>query len=300
MLFAGADVGGTKTRVLLAQDDRVVASTAGPGAPVRPGRALVSSSRIASVVRAALAQAGKLEVDVLVVGAAGAGREPARTELREGLRIERVAGRVIVTGDLDIALEAAFGDGPGIVVVSGTGSVAMARTPDGTLHRAGGLGWQMGDEGSGYAIGRAALEAAGRAHEGRGEPTILTERLLPAARVPDFDGLIGWSTTAQPGEVASLAPVVLDAAGEGDAVAGKIADWAARALAALAESLAARFGAGKPVPVALSGGGLGPGRPLRARLARTLADSSRFALRTEPFDPADGALRLARRAAAQR
>jgi N-acetylglucosamine kinase-like BadF-type ATPase len=294
-LYVGADVGGSKTQVLLAEDDRIVARLAAPGAAVRSGRALVSSSRIAAAVRNALAQAGKLDADVLVVGAAGAGREPARTELRDGLRSERLASRVVVTGDLDIAFEAAFDQGPGIVVISGTGSVAMARLPDGTVHRSGGLGWQMGDEGSGYAIGRAALAAVGRAAEGRGAETTLAARALAITRLADFDALVAWSTSAQPGEVAMLAPAVLDAADQGDAVAAGIAAEAAGALASLVDSLAGRFPAGAPIPLAFTGGALSPKRPLGVRLAKLLGQTGRFAIRDEPLDPAEGALRMARR-----
>ncbi|MGH7561713.1 MAG: N-acetylglucosamine kinase [Gemmatimonadales bacterium] len=295
-LFAGADVGGTKTSVLLAEDDRELARATAAGAAVRPGRALVSSSRIASAVRSVLAQAGKLEADVLVVGAAGAGREPARSELREGLRIEHVAGRVVVTGDVDIALEAAFGEGPGIVVVSGTGSIVVGRRTDGSLTRAGGLGWQMGDEGSGYAIGRAALQAVGRADEGRGPATTLSERLLAIARVDDFDGLVGWSTTAQPGELAAFAAAVAEAAESGDQVAGGILADAASALESLVASVSGRW-TGEPamIPVALTGGGLAQDRPLGRRLASLLDATGRYALRTAPLDPAEGALRIARR-----
>jgi N-acetylglucosamine kinase-like BadF-type ATPase len=296
-LYVGADVGGSKTQVLLADDDRIIARLTAPGAAVRAGRALVSSSRIAAAVRNTLAQGGKLEADVLVVGAAGAGREPARNELRDGLRSERVATRVIVTGDLDIAFEAAFDEGHGIVVISGTGSVAMARLPDGTVHRSGGLGWQMGDEGSGYAIGRAALAAVGHAAEGRGPETVLLPRALTITRLPDFDALVAWSTSAQPGEVALLAPAVMEAADQGDAIAEGIANEAAAALASLAESLARQFPAGAPIPLAFTGGALSPNRPLGVRLARRLGESGRFALREEPLDPAEGALRMARRSA---
>ena len=294
-LYVGTDVGGSKTQVLLAEDERVLIRLSAPGAAVRAGRALVSSSRIAAAVRTALAQAGKLEADVLVAGVAGAGREPARTELRDGLRSERIATRVIVTGDLDIAFEAAFGDGPGIVVISGTGSVAMARLPDGTARRSGGLGWQMGDEGSGYAIGRAALEAIGRANDGRGPATALAARALVITRLPDFDSLVAWSTTAQPGEVAMLAPAVMEAAAHGDAAAEAIAAQAADGIAGLVESLAAQFPAGAPIPLALAGGALSPNRPLGLRVTQRLESSGRFAIRAEPVDPAEGALRMARR-----
>ena len=294
-LYVGADVGGSKTLVLLAEDERVLVRFGAPGAAVRAGRALVSSSRIAAAVRTALAQAGKLEADVLVVGVAGAGREPARTELRDGLRGERIATRVVVTGDLDIAFEAAFGDGPGIVVISGTGSVAMSRLPDGTVARSGGLGWQMGDEGSGYAIGRAALEAIGRATDGRGPSTTLAGRALTITRVPDFDSLVAWSTTAQPGEVSLLAPAVLEAADQGDTVAQRIATEAAAAIAALVDALASRFPGGTAIPLALAGGALSPDRPLGRRVANLLEGTGRFTLRAEPVEPAEGALRLARR-----
>jgi glucosamine kinase len=155
----GVDAGGTKTAVLIADGERIIARATGPAGAVRPGRALQAASRITVAIRRALTDARLLHGDVLVVGAAGVGRDPERTELRESLRAERLAERVIVTGDLDIALEAAFGTEPGIVLVSGTGSVAVGRAPDGALHRRGGYGWQMGDEGSGYAIGRAALGA---------------------------------------------------------------------------------------------------------------------------------------------
>ena len=128
-----------------------------------PGRALASASTIVEVVRAALSDAGRLRGDVLVVGAAGAGREPERDELRTALRNENIASHVMVTTDIEVALAGAFADGPGIVVSAGTGSVAVGRDRKGARHRMGGYGWQMGDEGSGYAIGRASLGAVSRA-----------------------------------------------------------------------------------------------------------------------------------------
>ena len=86
----GADVGGTKTAVGVSHDGKIVGRAEGPGAAVRPGRALASASTIVEVVRAALSDAGRLRGDVLVVGAAGAGREPERDELRTALRNENM------------------------------------------------------------------------------------------------------------------------------------------------------------------------------------------------------------------
>ena len=177
-VLIGADVGGTKTAVAVAIDDTEVARAEGIGGAVRPGRALASATTIADVVRRALGIAGKLRGDVLVVGASGAGRPEEREELRSALRSEEIATQVVVIGDIEIALAASFGDGPGIVVTAGTGSVAVARDSQGRIHRSGGYGWQMGDEGSGYAVGRAALGAIGRAADGRSPKTALTKPVM--------------------------------------------------------------------------------------------------------------------------
>ena len=177
-ILIGADVGGTKTAVAVSEDDKIVGRADGPGAAVRPGRALASAGTIVEVVRRALSAAGRLTGDALVVGAAGAGRDPERDELRIALRNENLATSVVVTTDIEIALAAAFSDGPGIVVSAGTGSVAVGRDRAGKRHRMGGYGWQMGDEGSGYAIGRAALGAVSRAIDGRSPKTALSEQVL--------------------------------------------------------------------------------------------------------------------------
>lgn len=294
-IYIGVDAGGTKTAVLVANGDRIVArSTGGPGV-VRAGRALQAASRITAAVRNALTDAGLLHGDVLVVGAAGVGRDPERTELRETLRGERLAERVIVTGDLDIALEAAFGAKPGIVLVSGTGSVAVARAPDGVLHRRGGYGWQMGDEGSGYAIGRAALLAIGRARDGLDDPTLLSDLVLSKGPARDFDELVRWSTTADPSEVAALAQMVFEAAERNDAAAGAIITEAAKSLGELAGSMVGFFGKSGPISVAMAGGNLSAGRSLRAPVLALLKKATRLSPIDAALDPAEGALALARR-----
>jgi N-acetylglucosamine kinase-like BadF-type ATPase len=248
-------------------------------------------------VRRALTDAGLLHGDVLVVGAAGAGREPERSELRESLRMERLAPKTLVTGDLDIALEAAFGSDPGIVVVSGTGSIAVARNQDGTMHRRGGYGWQMGDEGSGFAIARGALQAVGKARDGRGPTTALTESILAAGPSKDFDTLLRWSMAVEPGEIAALAPAVFACAAAGDAVASSIVEAAVLDLTAMVTALLDEFPGKTPIPFALSGGNLAPERGLRAPLLAQLESHPRLKFRDQPLDPAEGALAIARRQA---
>jgi len=294
-ILVGADVGGTKTAVVVADSDTVVARATGPGAVVRPGRALQSAATIIEVVRQGLATAGALRADVLVVGAAGAGRQPEQGELERALRTEQVAQRVVVVTDIEIALVAAFGDGPGIVVSAGTGSIAVGRDRSGTLRRMGGYGWQMGDEGSGYAIGRAALGAVSRARDGRSPTTPLHQRLLGATRNADFDELVSWAATATPAQVAALAPHVLEVAAAGDVVARGILDYAARELSQLAICLQPLLTDRDRMSVALAGGLLEADTPLRATLLTKLGEQDRLSVVDAPIDATLGALAIARR-----
>jgi N-acetylglucosamine kinase-like BadF-type ATPase len=292
-ILIGADVGGTKSAVAVSQDGNIVGRADGPGAAVRPGRALASASTITEVVRRALSGAGRLTGDVLVVGAAGAGRPTERDELRTALRNENVASHVVVTTDIEIALAAAFEQGPGIVVSAGTGSVAVGRDHTGKRHRIGGYGWQMGDEGSGYAIGRASLGAVSRAVDGRSPPTALSDRLLKATRSTDFDALVRWAAGASPAEVAALAPHVLAVAAEGDPLAQGIADYAARELSQLAICLLPRMEISPPVRVAVTGGLLAQDQPLRRALLAKLRQEPAFQPTETPVDAVAGALLLA-------
>ncbi len=289
----GVDVGGTKTAAGISDGDRIINRAEGPGAAIRPGRALASAATIAEVVRQALAKIGRLSGDVLLVGAAGAGREAERDELQKALRAENVAQRVVVTTDIEIALAAAFAEGPGIVVSAGTGSVAVGRDRTGRQHRIGGYGWQMGDEGSGYAIGRAALGAVSRAADGRSPRTALTERVLATTRSENFDALIRWAAGASPAEVAALAPPVMETAAKGDVLAQGIADYAARELCQLAICLLPVMEIDPPVGVAVTGGLLGYDTLLRGRVLARLAEEPGLQPIETPVDPVLGALRLA-------
>jgi glucosamine kinase len=296
-ILIGADVGGSKTAVGVSEGEAVLARADGPGAAVRPGRALASAGMIAEVVRRALASVGRLTGDVLLVGAAGAGRDPERSELAKALRGESLASLVEVTTDVELALAGAFQAGPGIVVSAGTGSIAVGRDARGARWRIGGYGWQMGDEGSGYAIGRAALGAVSRAHDGRSPRTALTDRVLGATRCADFDSVVRWAAAASPSEIASLAPHVLEVAAEGDPLAQGIADYAARELSQLAICLLPQLEAGPPIGVALTGGLLARDRPLRRAVLAKLKEESGLAPIDAPVDAVMGALRLAAQAA---
>jgi N-acetylglucosamine kinase-like BadF-type ATPase len=294
-LIIGVDAGGTKTAVVISRDGEIVAREVGGGAKMRSGRGIACATTIAETARRALARIGQSRGHSLSVGAAGAGREAEREELRQALRGEGIADRIVVTGDVEIALAAAFRDQPGIVVTGGTGSMGVARDPYGRLHRAGGYGWQMGDEGSGYAIGRAALGAVGRAADDRSPKTELTPLLLGFTRSESIDGLVRWAAAAGVAEVASLAPSVFEAAQKDDTIAAGILDYAARELAMLALKLLPHFGADERmvVDVATNGGLLTEDSPLHRMLKSKLSEEPRLRLREGPLEAALGAIYLA-------
>ena len=289
-VIVAADVGGTRTTVAVQVDGVERARVVAAGAAVRPGRAMASAATIAAAARQALAAAGQIRGSLLIVGAAGAGREAEAGELARALRAEEVATTVRVTTDLALALAAAFPDGPGVVLSAGTGSVAVARSADGAEMRMGGYGWQMGDGGSGYDIGRSALMRVSLSHDGLAPATGLEAALLAAARATDYDALVRWAAGAGPREVASLAAPVLAEAGEGDSAARAIVEYAAKQLSELVTALAKRSGVRD---VALTGGLMQPG-PLRDAVAARLGKSGLNVL-DKTVDPIAGAWQLVAR-----
>src|SRR6266581_4374534 len=240
-VLLGVDSGGSHTTVVVGDPQgRALSRAEGPGSAMRPGGAERSAAVILDVARRATAQAQiSLPATFALVGAAGAGRAPEQE-----------------------ALAAAFENKPGILINAGTGSIAYARTQDGRVHRAGGYGWQLGDEGGGYWLGRRALAAAARAQDGLEESSTLLERLLVALGLQTFDDLIRWTATATPAQVAALAPHVLNAAREGEIVAQRIVADGAVEIAQLVRMLTRHFSGTELIKMATIGGLLRPGSPL--------------------------------------
>jgi glucosamine kinase len=297
-ILLGIDSGGSHTAVVVGDArGRVLSRAEGPGSAMRPGGGERSAAVILDVARRAAVQAQlSLPATIALVGAAGAGRALEQQELAAAITSAGVAERVDVRSDIEIALAAAFGEAPGILINAGTGSIAYARAPDGQLHRAGGHGWQLGDEGSGYWLGRRALAAAARAHDGLEESSTLLERLLVTLGLQAFDDLVRWTATATPAQVAALAPHVLNAAREGEIVAQRIVADAAVELAQLVRMLSKRFGGSESIKMATAGGLLRPGSPLLLALRTNLAADMPRARLSESGSAVDapaGALRLA-------
>jgi N-acetylglucosamine kinase-like BadF-type ATPase len=156
-----------------------------------------------------------------------------------------------------VALEAGAPGAPGVVIVSGTGSIAYGRNAAGESARAGGWGYVLGDEGSGYWIGRAALRAVLREADQRGSATALTPLLLAHFGVDEAQGLIHevYQSDLKPTSIGALARCVHEAFLQGDAVAIGILRTAADELEGAGVSVARRLGLlGEPFTCVLAGG----------------------------------------------
>jgi glucosamine kinase len=300
-IVIGIDGGGSKTHAIVADEHgSTIAETVGPGSAVKPGHAEDSANVIAAVVRDALASCEMTHVmpRAICVGVAGAGREAQRHELWQALMSRELASELVIHSDFSIALDDAFGDGPGILLISGTGSVAFGRGPTGTTARCGGWGPVCGDEGSGAWIGRRALSVVTASSDGREPETGLTGAILTAAQLNETSDLVEWASSATPGTLATLAPVVMSVAESGDLRANAIVTLAVEELVLHIRALARQlFGDERAaLGVALSGGMLQRGSTLRKRLEHRLKSAVPGGqVRTEPVIAARGAVRAALR-----
>lgn len=297
----GVDGGGSSTRVFVADENgRELARLTGEGSSLRPGEEHRSGEVIAILVRDAMELAGAPDERprALCVGVAGAGREVARQALWQSLVGHQLADEVDVRTDAAVALDDAFGEGPGILLIAGTGSVAFGRGPGGAFERCGGWGPAFGDEGSGAWIGRKALSVITCAADGREPPNALTGAILTVAEVAGLEELIPWAAAATPRDLASLVPAVAHAADQGDSRANSILSLASEELILHVRSLARQLFADEraAIPVALHGGLLGRRGPLRRRVEHRLKSAVPGAqLRTAEIHAARGAVRCALR-----
>jgi glucosamine kinase len=247
-LLLGVDAGGSATRAVLLEAGQVRSQPAGP-----PMNALLTKGFAEQLERIiAAADPTAAGIGLPGVRSSGQARELAQT-------LTRRAGRPVhVTDDADTAWAGAFLGAPGIVVMAGTGSVALGSDGE-RFARAGGHGFLLGDEGSAYWIGREAVRAALRWQERSGGSELI-HRTVAEATVPDLDVLI-TQLNANPTDrsrLAALAPAITALAAPDpdpdpapDPEAQRIVRYAAEHLAALAESVRRRLG---PLPVAGAGG----------------------------------------------
>ncbi len=305
--YLGIDGGGTKTRCLLADETTVLAKSMSAGSNiVRVGEARAREA-IGTAIRQVCAGAkiSSRQIHAICIGAAGAARPEIAEKIRSIL-VELVPGiapaRIEVVGDAVIALEAAFGAGPGVIAIAGTGSIVFGRDADARIARAGGWGFAISDEGSGHWIGRRAVSAILSSHDQDVE-TALTAMVLREWKLNTIDELVQHANSTPPPDFPRLFPIVLRAAEHADAIARDLLEDAGTKLAALAtvviHRLAPHASAGMfPVatlPVAMTGSVFRQSSVVRQIFYNTLQKSfPGIDVRQDLADPVAGALARAR------
>lgn len=295
-LFIGLDAGASKTTLLAESGDGSVdLRLDGPPANLQRSGVEQTAEVLVGLIRQAREAHPSLPVASICAGVAGAGqsadREALTRRLKEALDLPDDQS-IRIVHDAAIALETAFGEGSGVILIAGTGSVVFGRTPDGRLERTGGWGYLIGDEGSGHALGIAGLRAVAHAMDS-GPPTRLQALLADRHGVDDRDGLIrlvyGEDWPAQ-----QFAPQVIEAALGGDAIAGSIVEEQAGHLAQQVRWLARRCPTLEP-RIALVGG-LVNERYYREALSDALQELlPDWSTCTLDAPPVTGAVHMARR-----
>jgi N-acetylglucosamine kinase-like BadF-type ATPase len=296
----GFDGGGTKTDcVLLDLNGAVIGEgRGGPANPLRCGYDVAFSS-LREAAAGTIATAGIRSADVTGVcaGIAGAGRISVVHRITEFLAQEFPNALAHVTTDYEIALEAAAGSGPGVVLIAGTGSVAYGRNAAGETARAGGYGPWIGDEGSAFEIGRRAFSAVARFRYGDAQATALTEMISATLDCPDWDELM-LRTMKNPDEVfPKLFPCVAEATNSHDSAAKEIMFASAIGLGNLAMVVVRRLGMkGQRFPLVKCGGVFGHSRMLDTLVDSVLSSGAQRAkISRLEISPAIGAARMAAR-----
>jgi N-acetylglucosamine kinase-like BadF-type ATPase len=302
MHVLGIDAGGTKTVCLLAdQHGHILSESRGSGANLHAAGELAVEKVLHEVMEEAIGDRvigdRPIVPAAICLGIAGVDREDDARTVRAIMRRIGHQSRVLVVNDALIALVAGAGDAPGIVIIAGTGSIAYGRNAAGEAARAGGWGHMIGDEGSGYWIGREALAAVMRAADGRGPATGLTPEILGHFNVGDVSQLprIVYDRDVPRMSVAALGPIVHRAGEQGDAVAMRILERAADELLLAARSVASRLEMrGDEFTFYLAGGAFKVVPWLAEELPRRLAEvAPRCQVEVLQEEPAVGAVWLA-------
>ena len=243
MHVLGIDAGGTKTVCLLADEHGTVVSEGrGAGANLHTAGELAVEKVLHEAMETAIGDRA-ITPAAICLGIAGVDRDDEARTVGAIMRRIGYKSRVLVVNDALIGLVAGARDEPGIAINAGTGSIVYGRNAAFEAARAGGWGHMIGDEGSGYWIGREALTAVMRASDGRGPVTRLTGEVLSHFQVDDESRLprIVYDRELPRVSVAALGPIVQRVAELGDAVAVRILERAADELVLAAQSVASRL-----------------------------------------------------------
>ncbi|MGG4440083.1 N-acetylglucosamine kinase [Brevibacillus fortis] len=266
--FIGIDGGGSKTKAAICNEaGQVQAIVAGESSnPLSRSWGDVEAT-LRQLIDAVRIKAGAKEEEVagLFIGLGGADRPQIKERLQHAFADEW-GERLLIDNDVIAALYAGTWGQPGIVLLAGTGSIACAFSKEGARHRVGGWGYLIGDEGSGFDLGKKAAIAVMREYDGRGESTVLTRLFMDYYGVERPDELISliYEGSNPRMELAKTSQLVEQAAALGDPVANALIMQAVEDLLELADACLKKVQ--KPVPVVLAGGLLTASTILREQL----------------------------------
>ena len=298
-LFLAIDAGGTKTRALLADETKVLArATTGSIKLMRVGEPEATARLKALLTEVSTAVSIDLrKVTRTCIGLAGLSIEAVRVWAEREIR-GTVGGDLLLAGDEEIALDGAFHDGPGILIIAGTGSNVIGRAADGAMYSAGGWGPALGDEGSGYWIGQEALRTAFWGKDRNIATTMLPE--IAELWKTKSIGEIVEKANARPGpDLPALAPIVARCAEAGDELANAVLERAgvelAEQVALVALKMKETGGRKRKIEAAYTGSVLEHITQVRTAMIAALKTSSpHIKVREGAVDALEGALWKAR------
>jgi len=296
-VLVGVDAGGTSIECAIERDGRSIRRRGEP-ANVRVAGVARAAERIAAAVR------GELHDEpfaALAVGAAGAGDPAVARALETALREHFASGAIAVCDDAEIALRAGVPDGDGAVLIAGTGSITYARVGE-RSYRAGGYGYLLGDDGSGFAIGRSALAQLLRSYDERVGREPLFEAIEAHLDAADARAVLArvYRSEDAPATIAALAPLVIERASAGERLASKIVQSAASELVELVKALVGMAHiAARELPLVYAGGLFAENSLLTFLVETRITADLPLLQSVKPAPPpVQGALELARRIAA--
>jgi N-acetylglucosamine kinase-like BadF-type ATPase len=310
--YLGIDGGGSKTICAIGDDIMQMATAvAGPSNITRVGEVRARES-LHQVIRQASAAAkiDPQQIHRACIGVAGAGREEVASAVRK-IVAEVIQGETKVVGDMEIALHAAVGAGPGVIVIGGTGSIAYGRNAQERTARAGGWGFAISDEGSAYWIGRASVagllreidQAIGDGNEAqaRADSLPLFRHIQAAWNIHSFDEFVRTANSNP--DFAALFPSILTAANAGDGGAVRVLSQAGEELAQLAAIVARQLFVEdstnvSAIPLGMVGGVFGHSQIVRESFRNAIRRiDPRAEVTPQVVEPVAGALQMARKPA---
>ncbi|MDR3762456.1 MAG: BadF/BadG/BcrA/BcrD ATPase family protein [Acidobacteriota bacterium] len=238
----GIDGGGSKCTAALADGERVLAFYTAGGCNLNSVSFGEAHSSLQQAIYGALARGGvdSSRVRAVCAGVAGAASPQTAAKLKGILCGLAPQATVQVVGDTTIALNSEFADGPGVVCLSGTGSIAFGRNERGDYARAGGWGRFVSDEGSGHWIGQRAIIECLQALD-MGRSSLLIYKIMREWKIATREQLVQRCNRDTLPNFSELYPAVLAAANEGDALSGEILSMAATRLARITQNVLRRL-----------------------------------------------------------